>query len=32
LRGEPYFVGAAISVSDILPHIPGRDKHKSLRI
>jgi hypothetical protein len=27
--GEPYFVGAAISISAILPQIPRRGKHKS---
>jgi hypothetical protein len=30
--GEPYFAGAAISISGILPQIPKRGKHKSLRI
>jgi hypothetical protein len=30
--GEPYFAGAAMSISGILPQIPRRSKHKSLRI
>jgi hypothetical protein len=30
--GEPYFAGAAIAISGILPQIPRRGKHKSLRI
>jgi hypothetical protein len=30
--GEPCFAGAAISISGILPQIPRRGKHKSLRI
>jgi hypothetical protein len=30
--GEPYFAGAAISISAILPQIPRQGKHKLLRI
>jgi hypothetical protein len=30
--GEPYFAGAAILLSAILPQIPRWGKHKSLRI
>jgi hypothetical protein len=31
-RGEPYFAGAAISISGILPQIPKQDKHKSFKV